>query len=111
MSGKLRSGIATYYRILGAPLRPQAPFDIELRFEGADADDAVVELRGGDGAQFSPAQATHRWRLIKNQPALVKLKMTAPLGDSYLHVLTVQHGRQAVRSFVLHVTSDGSQPR
>ena len=103
ISGKLRSGIATYYRLPSAPLVANQAFDIELRFEGVSADDGTVELRTGDSAKFASSQESYAWRLSKDTPSRVVLRIVAPAGDSYLHVTTSQKSRSAVRSFLLRV--------
>ncbi len=101
VSGKLRSGIVSWWRL--TPSQPQADdrFELALRLEGARAADAAVSVAAGDGARLVDAGVPQRWLLRAGQPALITLHLTAPAGDSYLHVTTVQDGRSSVRSIRL----------
>lgn len=102
VSGKLRSGVVSWWRL--TPSQPAAgeTFELALRLEGVRAADAAVSVATGDGARLADAGATpQRWLLRAGQPAQVTLRLTAPAGDSYLHVTTVQEGRSSVRSIRL----------
>jgi hypothetical protein len=111
LSGKLRSGISTYYRLPEAPLKANSAFEIELRFEGVTATDASVEVRSSDGLKFLSKQDHHIWRLSKDQASVVRIGLLAPLGDSYLHIMTGQMGRKAVRSFVINIADQNATTR
>ncbi|OIN93838.1 MAG: hypothetical protein AUJ20_02665 [Comamonadaceae bacterium CG1_02_60_18] len=108
-SGKRPTGIALYYRAV----RPHAgqPFELVLRFEGATRDDAQVRLQTSDGARLLlPVGATTVWRLRTNGPSQLKVTAMAPPGDSYVHVLTSQGGRQTSRSIALRAPSHKPLP-
>lgn len=99
-SGKLRSGISTYYRF--NPEHPKAgkTVQVDLRFETVEAGDATVSLTLGDGAQWANSAPTS-WRLPKDTPSQVTLQITVPAGDSYLHVMTAQNRKPSVKSILL----------
>ena len=101
VSGKLRSGIVSWWRL--TPSQPTAGerFELTLRLDGVRAADAAVAVATGDGARLADAAAPQRWLLRPGQPAQITLRLTAPAGDSYLHVTTVQEGRSSVRSIRL----------
>lgn len=104
VSGKLRTGIAVYYR----PFSPVVgkPFDLVLRFEGVSGDDASVQLSTSDGARLLQEGGESTWRLAAGAASQLVVKLMAPPGDSYLHVFTAQHGRHAARSIALTLPSD-----
>lgn len=101
VSGKLRTGIVSWWRLAPSPPAVDQPFELVLRLEGARADDAAVSLATGDGARLVDPSAPQRWLLRPGQPAQITLRLVAPAGDSYLHVTTVQDGRSSVRSIRL----------
>lgn len=100
VSGKLRSGVATYYRWgavqAGKPVKAQ----LELRFEAVSSHDATVNLAVGDGAEWA-APIRARWRLKPGVASHITVQVWVPAGDSYLHVTTAQNQRASVKSIVL----------
>ena len=100
-SGKLRSGVVTWWRFAPAAPSPGKPFDLVLRFEDVQDDTATASATVGDGAQWASAEATRAWRLAPDRAAEVRLRLVAPPGASYLHVTTQQRGRSSVRSILL----------
>ena len=101
VSGKLRSGVVTWWRFAPAVPSPGTPFDLVLRFEDVHDDTATALAAVGDGAQWASAEATRAWRLAPGRPTEVRLRLVAPPGASYLHVTTQQRGRSSVRSILL----------
>lgn len=105
VSGKLRSGISTYYRLDPAHPKAGQTVQVDLRFEEVLGSDATVKLTVGDGAQWAdPVQTS--WRLPLGTPSQVTLHVTVPAGDSYLHVMTAQNHRPSVASILLAASSD-----
>jgi len=104
VSGKLRTGIAVYYRPF-SPV-PGKPFDLALRFEGVNGEDAAVQLRTSDGARLILEGGSSYWRLTAGVPSQLTVKLSAPPGDSYLNIFTSQNGRHAANSIALSVPSD-----
>lgn len=105
VSGKLRSGISTYYRLDPAYPKAGQAVQVDLRFEEVLGSDATVKLTVGDGAQWAtPVQAN--WRLPQGTPSQVTLHITVPAGDSYLHVMTAQNHRPSVASILLAASTD-----
>ena len=100
-SGKLRSGIVSWWRLSPATPAPGVPFELILRLEAGKADDASAAVATSDGARLADSQARREWTLPADEPALLTLKLVAPAGDSYLHLTTRQHGRSSVRSIRL----------
>ncbi|MDD2926461.1 hypothetical protein [Rhodoferax sp.] len=100
ISGKLRTGIAVYYRLLATA--DQATFDLVLRLEGASAEDATVRLTTSDGARLMPEGGPASWRLSAGVPSQLAVKVRVSSGDGYVHVMTGQNGRHATRSIVLN---------
>ncbi len=105
VSGKLRSGISTYYRLDPAHPKAGQAVQVDLRFEEVLGRDATVKLTVGDGAQWAtPIQTS--WRLSQGTPSQVTLHITVPAGDSYLHVMTAQNHRPSVASILLAASTD-----
>ena len=100
-SGKLRSGIVTWWRFAPAAPSPGVPFELVLRFEDVQDGTATASAAVGDGAQWASAGASRAWRLAPDRPSEVRLRLVAPPGTSYLHVTTEQRGRSSVRSILL----------
>lgn len=100
-SGKLRSGIVTWWRIAPAAPSPGTPFELVLRFEDVQDGAATASVAVGDGAQWASAGAARAWRLRPDRSTEVRLRLVAPPGTSYLHVTTEQRGRSSVRSILL----------
>lgn len=105
-SGKLRSGVVTYYRFAS---HPPDPVTVILRWEEALADDATAEVSLSDGARFADPQQATRWRLTPNRVSELSLTVIPdPLQPSYLNVFTAQAGRHSARSMVLPSDRRGS---
>ena len=101
VSGKLRSGINSWWRTVPAQPSAGLPFELVLRLEDITASDIATAVSTSDGARFADADAARQWLLRAGQPAQVTLRLVAPAGDSYLHVQTQQQGRSSVRSIRL----------
>lgn len=95
ISGKLRTGIAVYYRW-------QTSSMLVLRLEGASAEDATVGLTTSDGARLVPPGQPSSWRLKAGLPSELSVTVAAPAAGGYVHVLTGQNGRHATRSISLN---------
>ncbi len=103
VSGKLRSGIVSWWR-----LEPPAPaagtaFKLVLRLEEVKGDDARASVTTSDGARLADPQSPREWALPRGEASLITLGLVAPAGDSYLHVTTRQDGRSSVRSIRIAV--------
>lgn len=103
VSGKLRSGITTWYRLDPPQPARDEPFDLILRFEDVDAAGATVAVSTSDGARFAPPAGVTSWALPLAQASQLKLRLLAPAGSSYVHVQSQQRGRSSVRSVLLSV--------
>lgn len=108
VSGKLRSGISTYYQMTA---NPQGYLTLLLRFEDVVANDATVQIRTSDGARVLNSVADQIWPLRPNETSKWALELALPLGDSYLHVMTAQRGRHSTRSILLYRAGGVTQPR
>lgn len=108
VSGKLRSGIVSWWRLAPQPVRAGEPFELTLRLEEIRGADATVSIATSDGARFTEGPTTRQWALRAGQPALLVLRLVAPAGDSYVHVTTHQVQRSSVRSILLALPADGS---
>ena len=108
MSGKLRSGIVSWWRLVPAQPAAGVPFELLLRLEDVQGAAATVAIATGDGARLAEAAAPQRWALRPGQPAQIALRLVAPAGDSYLHVTTQQNGRSSVRSIRLAMPPDST---
>jgi hypothetical protein len=108
VSGKLRSGITTYHR---TTFNPDGRLALLLRFEDVVAEDATVQVRTSDGAKLLNSAVAQLWPLRANETSKWALDLELPLGDSYLHVMTAQRGRQSTRSILLHRDGGAAKPR
>ena len=109
VSGKLDSGIAIYHQ-LPAPVAGKA-FDLVLRFEEVQGNDASVHLTCSDGARLLADQNELSWRLVAGHASQIVVQVIAPPGDSYVHVMAAQNGRHSVRSIALSLPSaNGKRP-
>ena len=109
VSGKLDSGIAIYHQ-LPAPVAGKA-FDLVLRFEEVQGDDAAVHLTSSDGARLLADKNELRWRLVAGHASQIVVQVIAPPGDSYVHVMAEQNGRHSARSIALSLPSEnGKRP-
>lgn len=109
VSGKLRSGISTYYQVTpDVPVAGQ-PFVVTIRLEGVEKDDAQMELLARD-LRLVNASEPRAWKLKNGQVSQVQVQLLAVAGDNYLHVATMQNKVNSVRSLVFS-TADAPAPR
>ena len=99
VSGKLRSGITSYYQTQSGA---DGALTLVLRLEDVDAADATVQLRTSDGAKLLSPGSEQVWPLRQGAASQWTLSLSIPPGDSYLHVLSAQRGRHSTRTLLLH---------
>lgn len=105
-SGKLRSGIVTYYQFAS---QPPGPVAVTLRLEETVAADARVEISLADGARFADPRQPTRWRLMPHKASQWSLAVVPdPQRPSYLNIFTAQAGRHSAKSILLPVPQLGS---
>lgn len=100
VSGKLRSGVTTYYRWVDVQAGKPVKAKLELRFETVSAGGATANLAVGDGAEWATPIPT-LWRLKSGVPSHLTVDLVLPAGDSYLHITTSQQQRSSVKSLLL----------
>ena len=98
LSGKLPSGIVTWWQLRPAQPRPGEAFELTLRSEEVRQSGASVSLRAGDGARLVGVPPEAAWALPVGTPSQVRVQVVAPAGDSYVHVFTHQGDRYGARS-------------
>ena len=98
LSGKLPTGIVTWWQLRPATPRPGEAFELTLRSEGAIRPGAMLSLRAGDGARLVGVAPGMSWALPVGTPSQVRVQVVAPAGDSYMHVFTRQGERYGARS-------------
>ena len=98
VSGKLPTGIVTWWQLRPAKPRPGEAFELTLRSEGASRPGAMLSLRAGDGALLAGVAPGASWALPVGVPSQVRVQVVAPAGDSYVHVFTRQGERYGARS-------------
>ena len=103
VSGKLGTGIAVYHQL--PALVAGKAFDLVLRFEEVQGDDAAVHLTSSDGARLLADKNELRWRLGAGHASQIVVQVIAPPGDSYVHVMTSQNGRHSAHSIALSLPS------
>ena len=108
-SGKLRSGVTTYFQAVPEVPVAGQPFFVTIRLEDVEKDDAQMELLARDLRLANPSEPK-AWKLKKGMASEVRVQLVAVAGDNYLHVATTQNKVSSVRS-ILFSTADASAPR
>lgn len=121
LTGKLPTGIITWWRFQPAQPQPGQAFTLTLRLDGVVQAGATVALRAGDGARLqgsggdpavnpagNPAAAAPVWTLPVGTPSELQVQVVAPPGDSHVYLETRQGDRQASRTILLALP--GSNP-
>ena len=104
LTGKLPTGIVTWWRFQPAQPQPGQPFELTLRPEGVTQSGATLSLRAGDGARLHPpgaspaAVAVLAWSLPVGVPSELRVQGVAPPGDSHVHLETRQDDPLASRT-------------
>lgn len=109
VSGKLRSGIVSYYQLEPKQAVAGQALEISIRLEEVVGNDAKLEIQLEKIQKQSGSDEQSSWSLPMGKPSLIKMTLIPTAGDNYVHLMTSQNGKSSVRS--IRISTGDANPK